>query len=141
MKDLRTLLIAAAVSLSSAVFAAEAAPKPELHGYCPVAYGLAGKAVKGVSKYSSTYKGHLYYFASEGAKKAFDEHPEKFPIAYGSWCATGIAYGHKVASDPTLFVVRDGVTYLFSNEEAKKAFEADPAGTVAKAQANWPKLK
>jgi YHS domain-containing protein len=47
----------------------------------------------------------------------------------------------KLQSDPKLFVVRSGRAYLFSNAEAKTMFEKDPSGIIAKADANWPKLK
>ena len=31
--------------------------------------------------------------------------------------------------------------YLFQNEAAMNAFDADPAGTIAKADKNWPELQ
>ncbi len=142
MKNLKSAMVGLAVALTStALLAAEPPTKAELRGYCPAAYGLVGKAIKGDPKYSSVQKGHLYYLANADAKKAFDATPEKFAIGFEGWCATGVALGKKLESDPTLFVIRDGVTYLFSSADAKKAFEADPAGTLAKAEANWPKLK
>jgi YHS domain-containing protein len=92
-------------------------------------------------KYSSVQKGHLYYLANADAKKAFDANPEKFTIGLEGWCATGVALGKKLESDPELFVIRGGVTYLFPSAVARKAFEADPAGTLGNPQANWPKLR
>jgi len=67
----------------------------------------------------------------------FDKAPESYVVAYDGWCATGMANGMKVASDPRVFVVRDGKTYLFSNEEAKAMFTENVAGVVAKADESW----
>lgn len=135
------LLISGALVLGRFTVAADMPKKPELNGYCPAAYGLVQKAVKGDPKYPSVHRGRLYFLANADAKKAFDANPEKFAIAYDGWCTTGVAFGKKLESDPTLFVIRDGVTHLFSSADAKKAFEADPAGMLAKAEANWPGLK
>jgi YHS domain-containing protein len=68
----------------------------------------------------------------------FDKAPEDYAVAYDGRCATGMAHGMKVESDPTLFVVQDGRTYLFSNEEARAMFLGDAASVVAKADTNWP---
>ena len=109
-----------------------------LNGYCPVAYAAMGKAVEGQSKFASAYQGRTYYLANGKAKKMFDEAPEEYLVAYDGWCAAGVAQGMKVESDPTVFLVRDGKTYLFSNDEAKGMFTADAAGFIAKADERWP---
>lgn len=116
------------------------ASEPALGGYCPVAYIEVNKAVKGDAKYSVTRAGHTYLFVNADAKKLYVANPAKFMVGYDSWCATAMAMGQKVKSDPTLFTVHGGVTYLFSNLEAKQAFDADPASFVKKADANWAKL-
>ena len=67
----------------------------------------------------------------------FDKAPESCVVAYDGWCATGMAHGMKVESDPAIFVVRDGRTYLFSNE-AKAMFTEDAASIVAKTDNNRP---
>jgi YHS domain-containing protein len=104
-----------------------------LHEYCPVAYLAAGKALKGSEKYSSTYKGKTYYFVDAGIKKLFDATPAKYLPKYDSYCATAMAVGKKVESNPELFSVHKNATYLFSTEEAKAAFDSDPNGTATKA--------
>ena len=139
---MRAAALGAALLASAILSAAEpAAKKAEIQGYCPVAYGLAHKAIMGKAEYASTADGKLYYFASAQAKQAFDADPAKFRIAYDGFCATNVALGRRVKSDPTLFVLRGGLTYLFSTTDAIRAFQADPAGTIAKADARWPRLK
>ncbi len=107
-----------------------------LHQYCPVAYVAMNKAVKGNEKYSSVYKGETYYFANGKAKKMFDDEPDKYLPKYEGYCATGLAMGKKVESDPQIFSEYEGKTYLFSNKMAKEAFDKDPEMTIKKADEN-----
>lgn len=110
-----------------------------LGGYCPVAYA-EGMAVKGDPMHASRYKGHTFHFANADAKRMFDAEPGKYVVSYDGFCATAVAIGKKVASDPTLFSVYRGKVYLFANAGAKAAFDKDPAGTIAKADGHWPSL-
>lgn len=113
---------------------------PSIGGYCPVAYVAAGKALKGDPKYTSKHMNHTYWFVSADAKKLFDADPGKYTIAYDGYCATAVAEGMKVTSDPTQFTVRDGVSYLFYNADAKKLFDDAPVKFKSEADANWPKV-
>jgi YHS domain-containing protein len=118
----------------------KSAKQPAIGGYCPVAYAAAGKALKGDAKYALTHKGQRYLFVSADAMKMFQKEPGKFAIGYDGWCATAMAMGQKVASDPALFTVHGGVSYLFSSAEAKAMFDADARGHVMKADGEWKKL-
>ncbi len=80
-------------------------------------------------------------FANAQAKQMFDNAPAKYVPAYGGICATGVAMGMKLKSDPKLFIVHNGKAYLFSDAKAKAMFEKDTASIIAKADANWPKVK
>jgi len=111
-----------------------------LNGYCPVAYVAMGKALKGDSKIWSDLDGHRYYFANADAKQMFDAEPTKYQVAYDGFCATAVSMGKKVKSDPKLFTVHEGKTYLFSSADAKKAFDGMPEGVIMKADANWATL-
>jgi YHS domain-containing protein len=110
-------------------------------GYCPVAYVKMHKAVKGDAAFRSEKDGRTYQFANAQAKQMFDAEPAKYRIAYDGWCATGVAMGKKIASNPELFTEREGVTYLFSSEQAKAMFDKDPAMTIAKADEGWSKIR
>ena len=137
----KALLLALAlgiVAIPLAVAGDHAAEDVALGGYCPVAYTAMGKAVEGDAKFAFEYEDQTYYLANAKAKKMFEKAPESYAVAYDGWCATGVAHGMKVEGDPTVFVVRDGKTYLFSNDEAKAMFDQNAAGVVAKANDNWP---
>ncbi len=131
---------ATAWAQSQAPAPGQAAHEPALGGYCPVAYIAMKTATKGDPSQKSTYKGQTYLFANADAKKMFEAAPEKYLPAYNGYCATAVAQGMKLASDPKIFAVHNGRTYLFSNPQAKAMFEKDPAGTIAKADANWPRV-
>jgi YHS domain-containing protein len=62
-------------------------------------------------------------------------------VAYHGYCATAVAMGKKIPSDPEIFSVRDGVTYLFSSAKAKAMFDEDAAATIAKADRSWASLR
>ena len=86
----------------------EAAKRPELKGFCPAAYLLHGKAMRGDPKYSVTYHGRLYYLSSDEAKKKFQEDPEKYLPQLGGLCTTALggSYGNRLDGDPEVFDVR-----------------------------------
>ena len=112
----------------------------QLDGYCPVAYLMMGKAVEGDAKYSSTYEGEIYYLANVDAKKMFDAEPEKYLPKYDGYCATAVAMDKLMESDPQLFSVYDGATYLFSSQMAKESFDKDPQMTIKNANKNFESL-
>lgn len=115
--------------------------KPMIGGYCPVAYQQSGKAVKGDAKFKQIIRTEVYHLSSAEAKAAFLKEPDKFIPRYSGSCAEGLARGKRYASDPTVFAVVDGRTYLFFDAAAKKSFDSNPAETIKKADANWPELK
>jgi YHS domain-containing protein len=136
----KVLALGLAAAFSAASLAAAGEKEAVAGGYCPVAYVKMQKAVKGDPALHSEKDGHVYHFANAQAKQMFDAAPESYRIAYDGWCATGVAMGKKIPSNPELFAVRDGVTYLFSSEQAKAMFGKDPAMTITKADGSWSSL-
>ena len=57
-----------------------------------------------------------------------------------SGCATGLAMGKKIATDPALFSVLDGKVYFFSSKGAKDTFDKMPKDFITKADAQAKKL-
>jgi YHS domain-containing protein len=138
MKRLFSWVMAAGLALASV---AAVAAEPAIGGYCPVAYVKMGKAVKGDPKWSAERDGQTFLFSAPEAKAMFEKDAKAFGVAYHGWCATGVAMGKKIASNPEIFSVKDGVTYLFSSAEAKAMFDKDPAMTVSKADGAWKSLR
>ena len=108
-----------------------------LKGYDPVAYFKQNKAVKGDPKYSSSYGGATYYFASSADKSEFDKSPAKYAPQYGGFCASSISKRKLKDIDPNVFAVYNDKLYVCSTPKAKKSFFSDPDANIKKADANW----
>ncbi len=109
--------------------------EPALDGYCPAAYLLEGKALRGNPKFSSVYIGETYYLSSKKAKLAFESDPAKYLPKLGGWglMALGGPYGNRIIANPEVFQVIDGSVYLFSSQRAKNFYASTPGGVVEKA--------
>lgn len=140
-KSLAALLLMFSFAFLPNPQSAKAQTHAALGGYCPVAYAAMNKAVKGDSKYSSSYKGNTYYFSSADAKKMFDASPKKYLPKYNGYCATAMSMGQKTESNPELFTEYKGNTYLFSSQMAKDKFDANPEMIISGADKEFAKLK
>lgn len=108
-----------------------------LHGYCPVAYFAMGRPIKGNPDLTVKYDGQIFRLANDKAYAMFEGDPAKFAPKYHGYCATALAMGKKMESDPKLFTVYDKELYLFSSSDAKAMFEKDQDGSVTKADKEW----
>jgi YHS domain-containing protein len=89
-------------------------------GYAAEGYDVTeyfnNKATEGDKKYTTTYDGAKFKFASQANLDRFKAAPEDFVPQYGGYCAYAIAdKGKKVSVDPETFEIRDGKLYLFYN--------------------------
>ncbi len=141
---IRPIAFALALMVSFSIFGhaqtSKAAKNVALKQYCPVAYIAMGKALKGDAKFVSTFKGKKYYLLNADAKKMFDADPEKYLPKYDGYCATAVAMGQKLESDPEIFTIYEGATYLFSSKEAKAEFDKHPEATIAMADKQFAAL-
>src|SRR3984893_12961350 len=101
-----------------------------LKGYDAVAYFKQKRAVKGDPKYSSTYGGATYYFASSADKATFDKSPAKYAPQYGGYCANAMLKGKLNDIDPNAFLVYNGKLYVCTREPHLKHFRAKPEANV-----------
>jgi YHS domain-containing protein len=108
-----------------------------LKGYDAVAYFKQKRAVKGDPKYSSSYGGATYYFASADDKATFDKTPAKYAPQYGGFCAHSMTKRKLSDIDPNVFFVYKGKLYVCSSPKAGKAFYSDPDTNIKKADKNW----
>ena len=111
-----------------------------LRGDDVVALATGLKVKAGFAKYTVEQDGVAYYFASEQTMKQFQANPERYMPQYGGFCAFGVANGKKLDAAPRFADIVDGKLYVFLNEVAFGKYEADKAGTLAKAEANWPAM-
>ena len=140
MKKALLSTLAVAVMAGASVLAAQKSDEPAIGGYCPVAYQAAGKAQKGDPKVTSTFESQTFRLTNPMVKQMFDKEPAKYAPGYQGFCAAAVAKGMKLKSNPELFTVENGKTYLFSTAQAKQMFDKDKANMIAMANANWPKV-
>ena len=110
-----------------------------LGGHDPVSY-TKGPPVAGLTDHSASHGGATYFFVTAEAKTTFESDKPKFAPAFGGYCAFAAAQNRLSVSDPRVFHLHEGQLLVFTNEDYKTRFMADPAGNKAKADANWPGL-
>ncbi len=96
--------------------------------------------VPGRASHTHVNDGVAYYFASEEAMKQFAAAPEKYMPQYGGYCTLGVALGKKLDGSPRFADIVDGKLYVFLNAAVFEAYQKDKAGTIAKAEKNWPAI-
>lgn len=111
-----------------------------LRGDDVVALATGLKVKAGYARYTVDRDGVAYYFASEKTMKQFQANPERYMPQYGGFCAFGVAIGKKLDAAPRYADIVDGKLYVFLNETAFGKYKEDKAGTLAKAEKNWPAM-
>jgi YHS domain-containing protein len=140
---LAAALVLGATILSAAPVAAADLPIEKdaqgvaIHGFDPVAYFTAGKAVPGKAEWSTKWQGAEWRFASAEDRDLFVKSPEKYAPQYGGHCAYGMALGHLAPTDPKAWKVVDGKLYLNFNKDVQAQWQKDTAGWIPKADKNW----
>jgi len=125
---------------SSSVVNVSGASNVAVSGYDPVSFFGKSKPLNGSPFITAEHKGATYFFSSEENKALFVKKPEAYVPQFGGFCAFGVSIGKLLPVDITTAQVRDGKLYLNLNPDIRVKFDADVAGTLAKANANWPGL-
>ncbi|MBL4568496.1 MAG: YHS domain-containing protein [Flavobacteriaceae bacterium] len=115
------------------------------NGYDVVCY-FDQMSVKGSKKFTTTYDGVKFKFASKKHLQLFKEDPTKYIPQYGGYCAYAIGKSsEKVSIDPKTFEIRDGKLYLFYNAWGTNTldlWQKEGADNLQKqADKNWIHLK
>jgi YHS domain-containing protein len=111
-----------------------------IQGYDPVAYFTDSKPVKGDSKFSYTWRGARWQFATAKHRDLFTENPEQYAPQYGGYCAYGVSENHTVDIDPEAWRIIDGKLYLNYSKDVQQKFLKEPATRIKRADQNWPDL-
>ncbi|MEM8976263.1 MAG: YHS domain-containing (seleno)protein [Pseudomonadota bacterium] len=148
---LATAAILGTVAITPAAFAADeyntsngltAVGKPlGMHGIDPVAFVNLGNRIAGSARQTATHDGVAYYFASAQSMKTFKANPARYLPQNGGFCTFGVSVGKKFDGDPKYAAVINDKLYVFLNEEIFRMFQKDQTGTIAKAAANWKKIR
>ncbi|MEP5295362.1 MAG: YHS domain-containing (seleno)protein [Paracoccaceae bacterium] len=112
-----------------------------LHGVDTVAFIQTGNRIQGAAKFSAVHDGVAYYFATQENLDTFSAAPAEYLPQNGGFCTFGVSVGKKFDGNPRWSDVRDGKLYVFLSAEIFAAYQRDPEGTIAKAEANWADIR
>ena len=146
MSPLRTLIPLLATALLAGAAAADVSTGTDdndvvLAGHDAVAYFTEGKPVAGSAKYTALHEGAIYRFASAANRDRFRADPARYAPVYGGYCAYGTALGNKFLVDGKAFEIVDGRLYVNKNLKVYETWRKDIPGNIAKAEANWPRIR
>ena len=155
MKTLYTLIAAAtfigAVSATSPALAVDeynvstgttvSGAGVALRGNDAVALSTGLGVTPGRANFTVEHDGVAYYFTSKETMKKFAADPARYMPQYGGFCAFGVAVGKKLDAAPRYSDIVDGKLYVFLNAAAFEKYSEDKAGTLAKAERNWPAMR
>ncbi|OAF08539.1 hypothetical protein AYJ54_14055 [Bradyrhizobium centrolobii] len=112
-----------------------------IEGFDPVAYFVEGQPVQGTAEFEANLWGAVWRFRNEGNRASFLAHPEIYGPQFGGYDPADIARGVTVASNPRFFVIAAQRLYLFSREDNRDAFAADPERFLYEVGKRWPALQ
>ena len=112
-----------------------------IEGYDPVAYFVDAQPEVGLEDFEASAAGAVWRFRNEGNRASFVAHPEVYGPQFGGYDPVDLARGVTVAGNPRFWLISGQRLYLFSREEARDAFGADPAHVLHEADARWPALQ
>ena len=112
-----------------------------IEGYDPVAYFVDARPMRGLPEFEAAQAGVVWRFRNEGNRASFVAHPDIYAPQFGGYDPVDLARGVTVAGNPRVWLISGQRLYLFSREEARDAFGADPAHVLHEADARWPALQ
>lgn len=112
-----------------------------IEGFDPVAYFVDGGAMQGTAEFEANLWGAVWRFRNEGNRASFLAHPEIYGPQFGGYDPADIARGVVVAGNPRFFVISAQRLYLFSREDNRDAFAADPERFLFEVGKRWPALE
>ncbi len=111
-----------------------------IEGYDAVAYFKEKRPVRGKKKFSFSWKGANWYFASVANRDLFKKNPKKYAPQFGGYCAYAVAKGHTAGIDPNAWHIYKGKLYLNYDKDIQKKWLKKKRHYIQKAVKNWPAL-
>lgn len=112
-----------------------------IEGFDPVAYFVDGAAIQGTAEFEANLWGAVWRFRNEGNRASFLAHPEIYGPQFGGYDPADIARGVAVASNPRFYVISAQRLYLFSREDNRDAFAANPERFLYEVGKRWPAIE
>ena len=111
-----------------------------ISGFDPVAYFTEAAPGRGQPELELNVNGIVWRFRNEGNRAAFADNPEVYAPQFGGYDPIDLARGVTVAANPRFWLISAQRLYLFSREENRDAFAADPSRFAREANLRWPEL-
>lgn len=112
-----------------------------LGGVDPVAYFTDGKMVMGLPDFELGAKGAVWRFCNADNRAFFVAAPDVYAPKFGGYDPIDVARGVAVPGVTRLWLIHGERLYLFSREDSRDAFAADPDRLLRAADAAWPRLR
>jgi hypothetical protein len=112
-----------------------------IEGFDPVSYFVDGRPAVGLPEFEAAAAGAVWRFRNEGNRASFAGHPEIYGPKFGGYDPVDLARGVTVAGNPRFWLISGQRLYLFSREDNRDAFAADPARSSREADSRWPRLE
>ncbi len=110
-----------------------------LGGYDPISY-REGTPARGAPEHAAWYGGARYLFVSDEHRGTFERDPARYAPAFGGFCGYAASIDRLRPIDPLLFSIVHDRLVVQHSEDALTRWSADPEGSLARADANWPHL-
>ncbi len=104
--------------------------KPQVGGYCPVAYVDANSPVKGRPEHAVTTQDGVFWFVNADAEAAYIKNSGRYQIPFLNYDPVALASGEVRYADPTVYAVYSGKIYLFADVASRDAFISDAENTI-----------
>jgi hypothetical protein len=111
-----------------------------IDGFDPVAYFTDAEAAKGELDIEASRGGAVWRFRNNANRAVFLAHPDIYGPRFGGYDPVDVAQGKAVAGRAQLWLISGERLYLFSREDNRSAFAADPEGVLNRAGGKWPAL-
>lgn len=111
-----------------------------ISGYDPVAYFTDKQAKLGSPDIEAWQAGAVWRFCNAGNRTYFIERPDIYAPQFGGYDPVDVGRGVAVPGNSQIWLISGQRLFLFSREESRDAFSADPARYRGEAQQRWPKL-
>ena len=112
-----------------------------IEGFDPVAYFVDARPEVGLQDFEASQAGAVWRFRNGGNRASFVAHPDIYGPQFGGYDPIDVARGVTVAGNPRFWLIAGQRLYLFSREESRDSFAADPARVLREANARWPQLE
>lgn len=111
-----------------------------IDGFDPVAYFTDSEPTQGASDIEASASGAVWRFRNEANRAVFLAHPDIYGPRFGGYDPVDVADGKAIAGRAQVWLISGERLYLFSRDENRAAFAADPEGVANRAANQWPSL-